>query len=153
MEDKGMGKSDKSRTSWLTVVLSALLAAALSFVVSYWITGHTFELNQDAQMERAAKYADKLEVKLEVELDRKWADYRQDSTRWVSDKADSLERGRGWLGRQHMSGSVGAVNDFEERVDDYFRKLIEGTRKEIIRTSEDRRLEIETIRETGVLLK
>ncbi len=148
-----MADTGRNQTSWWTVVWSALFAAALSLGISYCITGHTFRLNQEAQMERARNYADKLEIRLEVELTRNWADYRQDSVKWLSDKADSLRDDKGRLSAQGRDSNLAAVSESEKRVNQYFRELIEATREQIIRYETDERLEIETIRETGVLLK
>jgi len=147
-----MGTPDKSKTSWSTVILSALLAAALSFVVSYWITNHTFELSQDPQMERAAKYADKLEAQLELELTQRWERFRADSLRWERARADSIEVGESDLSSRNLLRSS-ARPMLHDRINGKYDALIEDAILDINRFADLKHLEIETIRETGVLLK
>lgn len=146
-----MGNSDK-KTSWLTIVLSAVLSAVLSFVVSYLVTNHTFRLNQEAQMERAAKYADKLEAKLELELGQRWESFRTDSLHWERARADSIEVGESDLSSRHLLQSS-ARSMLRDRINRKFDSMIEDSISEIKHFEDLQRLEIETIRETGVLLK
>lgn len=135
-----------------TAVFSAFFAALFSLGASYIIAGVVVDKEHKAQMERASNYADKLEAGLEIELKRKWEDYRADSVRWLAEREDSASITTRILANNGGLTS-GMGQKLVEDVKRHFDELIADTRLDILRLEQDKRLEIETIRETGVLLK
>jgi hypothetical protein len=149
MSEKAAGR----RINWATLIATTLLSVTLSLAATCINTNYTIRKQVEENLEKADRYAAKLEEQLTVDLARKWADYRVDSTRWQQAWPEESSGAMHDLANKGLSGSFGILAQAKEAIDRKYHDLILDNRDSILRYEQDARLKIQTIRETGVLLQ
>ncbi len=152
-KEEDMGSKDKSEAkfSWLTLAVSALLSAILSYAVSYQTSKIEFERQEEAQAVKTGIFADEKARDLERQVQRMWEDYRRDSALAMVAWPESLRYAAGRRSARGFGGSLGALSMDTTRINTYFRHRISTGRTAIMRFEEDGRSEIERIRKSKLV--
>ncbi len=141
-----MDKSnDKARSS------NVLLTALISFLVALATFVGTTLIKDYREKMRVERYANFLEHKFEIQIDRKWQNYRDDSTFLEEERIDSLKRIEGeMVSNVILESSVTEAH--KGRLNEKYDRLLRKKKLECQVFEEDRNLHLEGIRKTGILL-
>jgi len=145
-------RPDSSIPRWILISGWILGTLLVPFIVARYTTTNAIERERTEQIRTAKEYAAKLEKYLNLQLSRRWEDFDQDSIRIESQRSDSLRRIDGDLSRRGLLGS-GARSSSYKRANEHFDYILKKSRWEVERFAEDIELQVESIRETGVILK
>ena len=145
-------RQDSTIPRWLLIIGWMLGTVVLPFLVARYTSTRAIEVERKEQIKTAKEYSVKLDKFLNLQLSRRWEDYRQDSLRIECQRSDSLIRIDGDLARRGVLES-GARPMSQKRANEYFDYVISKNRREVERIAQDIALQVESIRETGVILK
>lgn len=145
-------ESKRAIPTWLTILGWFLGVLIIPFLVARYTSTRAIEVARAEQIETAGRYAKKLEDYLRLQLERRWQDYKQDSLRLELMRSDSLDRIDGDLARRGiLDSSARPVS--HKRANRHFDYILVRDRREVERFAEDIALHVQSIRETGVILK
>jgi hypothetical protein len=124
--------------------LLPIVVALATFLITTW-------QNEAKENNRVMKYADFLEEKFNIQIERKWQEFTDDSLWLEKERADSLEKIKGDMVDRDIYES-GVTEKYKGRLNEKYDRLLRKKNLECQIFEEDRNLHLGGVRETGILL-